>query len=92
MNQIHIQNLEKLIAFSEHLKSFNDKIEDEFSSMKAHSQAIHDDWNDQQYDAFITDFDEAAQGMRKYLSHHEAHEGFLNRLIERAIALRDTHM
>lgn len=90
MNKIVIHDLERVIAYRQHLVRFNQELEDAFRSMNEHSREIRDTWDDEQYWRFIADFEEAMRGVQQYLSHREAHEGYLARLIERAKAVLET--
>lgn len=92
MADIHLGDLDKLIAFYQHLKKFNGDLKDEFRGMRQHAQAVHEDWRDPQYDRFEKDFSDVAHGIEAYLKQSEDHERYLRDLIERVKGIVETRM
>lgn len=84
-------NLQALIEFHSHLKSFNKELAGEFGRMRSHWRSLDDVWHDQKHDQFGEALDDIAQGIERYLETTEKHEAYLAKLIEgiiRAIELR----
>jgi hypothetical protein len=76
-------DLQAMIDFREHLIRFNRTLAEEFASMEAHWRGLGDVWTDTKYHEFGEALQEAAQGVRRYLSTIEGHEAHLLGLIER---------
>jgi len=85
-----VGRIEQLHEFRSHLVAFNRELADSFASMNAHSRSIQEDWNDQQYQKFVSDFEDVARGIKRYLDRSEDHEAYLRTLIERLIAVAET--
>lgn len=92
MADINIRNLDALREFYTHLGAFNQELKESFSNMRAHTQSVRDEWNDSKYQTFERAFDDAAQGVERYLATSEEHEHYLATLIERMQGVLDTSM
>jgi hypothetical protein len=76
-------DVERMIAFRQHLIRFNQMLAEEFASMQAHWRELGDVWTDIKYHEFGQALEEAGQGIRRYLAATEGHEAHLLGLIER---------
>lgn len=85
-------DLEGLVAFRDHLRSFNRTLQDEFGGMKGHWQSLGDVWSDAKYEEFGEALDEVAKGIDRYLAVTDDHETHLLRLIETLAAYLETRV
>ena len=83
-------NIEKMQSFLDHLRRFDQLLDDEFRSMIGHWRDLGGAWTDVKYDQFGHDLEEVARGVEHYLAATDGHENHLALLIERLILFLDT--
>ena len=83
-------DVEKMQSFLDHLRRFDQLLDDEFRSMIGHWRDLGGAWTDVKYDQFGHDLEEVARGVERYLAAADGHEDHLTRLIERLGIYLDT--
>lgn len=76
-------NVEQMEGFLDHLRRFDQLLDDEFRSMIGHWRDLGGVWTDAKYDEFGRDLEEVAHGVERYLAAADGHEDHLARLIQR---------
>ncbi len=75
-------DLERMQGFLDHLRRFDQLLDDEFRSMIGHWRDLGGVWTDNKYHEFGRDLEEVAHGVERYLAATDGHENHLARLIE----------
>ncbi|WP_423225960.1 hypothetical protein [Candidatus Amarolinea aalborgensis] len=89
MSGVHA-DIEKMESFLDHLRRFDQLLDDEFRSMIGHWRDLGSVWTDNKYHEFGRDLEEVARGVEHYLAATDDHENHLARLIERLKIFLDT--
>jgi len=77
-------DVEQMQAFLDHLRRFDQLLDDEFRSMIGHWRELGGAWTDAKYHELGRDLEDVARGVERYLAAADGHEAHLARLIERA--------
>ena len=83
-------NIEKMQSFLDHLRRFDQLLDDEFRSMIGHRRALGGAWTANKYHEFGRDLEEVARGVERYRAATDGHENHLALLIERLSVYLDT--
>lgn len=83
-------DVEQMERFLDHLRRFDQLLDDEFRSMIGHWRDLGGVWIDVKYDEFGRDLEEVAHGVEHYLAAADGHEDHLARLIQRLHDYLDT--
>lgn len=76
-------DLAQMQAFLDHLRRFDQLLDDEFRSMIGHWRELGGVWTDAKYHEFGRDLEEVGHGVERYLAAADGHATHLARLIEK---------
>lgn len=85
-------DVEQMQAFLDHLRRFDQLLDDEFRSMIGHWRNLGGVWTDAKYHEFGRDLEEVGRGVERYLTAADGHEAHLARLIERLTVYLQTRL
>ena len=85
-------DLESLVHFREHLRTFNQTLQNDFSGMRTHWQQLGDTWSDAKYMEYGEHLETISKGIDRYLAVTEEHESHLLRLIQTLEAYLETSL
>ncbi len=91
-DKVSIDSLDDLIRFRDHLRSFNNKLGDDFGSIRSHWGDLGESWQDDRYTQFGQALGEITQGIERYLHSSDEYEQYLLTLIERLRVVLETRL
>ncbi len=77
-------DVEQMRRFLDHLRGFDQMLDEQFRSMIGHWRELGGAWTDAKYHELGRDLEEVAHGVERYLAAADGHEAHLARLIQHA--------